>query len=114
MPANNRAADHVKLFFFFFFKVFFISNIIVCVSRTIPEVATVVLCYWATPSACYFGCCLPRYRSALSTMDWLLDSEGQVELGWVKTHQVNARSYLEHPAWCFVCGRDICIDSCMC
>lgn len=100
MPANNRAADHVKLFFFF--KVFFISNIIVCVSRTIPEVATVVLCYWATPSACYFGCCLPRYRSALSTMDWLLDSEGQVELGWVKTHQVNASSYLEHPAWCFV------------
>lgn len=87
--------------FFFFFEVSFISNIIVCVSRTIPEVATVVLCYWATPSACYFGCCLPRYRSALSPWTGYL-TVGQVELGWVKTHQVNASSYLEHPAWCFV------------
>lgn len=31
-----------------------------------------------------------------------LDSEGQVELGRVKTPQVSARSSLEHPAWCFV------------
>lgn len=44
----------------------------------------------------------PRSRSVVSTMDWGLDSEEQVELGWVKTGQVDARSYLENRTWCFV------------
>lgn len=35
-------------------------------------------------------------------MVWCLDSEDQVELGWVKTVQVDPRSYLENPASCFV------------
>lgn len=44
----------------------------------------------------------PRSRSVVSTMVWGLDSKDQVELGWVKTGQVDARSYLENPAWHFI------------
>lgn len=40
--------------------------------------------------------------AGLLSLPWFLDSEGQVELSWVKTHQVDAKSYLEHPTWDFV------------
>lgn len=44
----------------------------------------------------------PSSSSVVSTTDWGLDSEDQVGLGWVKTGQVDATSYLEIPDWHFV------------